>query len=92
MAIKITQVDAVLDTVGDDESPAQALGDLLDEGGDWDWSDGSEHCPEDRLAVVESTGAYWLVYRGVESDEATRFATADEAHAALKAHAEQIAD
>ncbi len=81
--IKATQVDAVLDMVADDASPATALGDLLDESGDWDWSSGAEHGPEDRLAVVESTGAYWLVYRGIESDEATRFATADEAHAAL---------
>jgi hypothetical protein len=89
--IKASQVDAILDTVSDDESPAEALADLLDEKGAWDWSDGSEHDPSDRLAVLESSGAYWLVYRGTEADEATRFATDSEAQAALKEQAEQIA-
>jgi hypothetical protein len=88
--IKITQVDAVLDSTGDDANPGTALADLLDASGDWDWSDGAEHGPEDRLAVVESSGAYWLVYRGSESDEAMRFATEQEAPAALKDQAEKI--
>lgn len=88
--IKPTQVDAALDSVSDDDDPSKALGDLLDASGDWDWSDGAEHSPEDRLAVVESSGAYWLVYRGSESDEATRFSISDEAHAALKDQAESI--
>jgi hypothetical protein len=81
--IKVAQVDAVLDSVSDDESPAGALADLLDEKGDWDWSDDSEHDPSDRLAVLESSGAYWLVYRGAECDAATRFASYGEAQSAL---------
>ena len=88
--IKVTQVDAVLDSVDDDSNPGTALADLLDNSGDWDWSDEAEHGPEDRLAVVESTGAYWLVYRGSEGDTAERFASADAAHIALKNQAEQI--
>jgi hypothetical protein len=83
--IKTTKVDAVLDSVdGGDFSVAVALADLLDECGEWDWSDDSEHDPCDRLAVLESTGAYWLVYRGSEPDEATRYESSDVAHAALK--------
>lgn len=87
MSIKITTVDAVLDSVdGGDGCVAIALADLLDEHGAWDWDDGAEHDPSDRLAVVESSGAYWLVYRGSEPDEVRRFASNDAAEKALADH------
>jgi len=88
--IKVAHVDAVLDTVAAGESPAKALADMLDDAGAWDWADDSEHDPCDRLAVVESSGAYWLVYRGTESDEATRYASAAEAYAALREQSEAL--
>jgi hypothetical protein len=88
--IKVTRVDAALDSVSDDENPAEVLADLLDHHGAWDWSDESEHDPSDRLAVLESSGAYWLVYRGTEDDEATRFASGAAAQQALKDQAERI--
>lgn len=90
MTISTQKVDAILDTVGDDENPGTALADLLDKTGDWDWSDGAEHGPEDRLAVLESSGAYWLVYRGSEADNAERFGDEALARAALKAQSAQI--
>jgi hypothetical protein len=37
--IKPTTVDAILDTVSDDENPAHALADLIDETGNWDTVD-----------------------------------------------------
>ena len=70
-------VDAAIDA--DDETVATALADLLDANGAWDWTDDAE----DRFSVVESSGAWWLVYRGTESDEALRFASRDEAMTAL---------
>jgi hypothetical protein len=76
-----SQIDAIIDSTDEDESPATALADALDKAGAWDWTDDSDHDPSDRLAVIESTGAYWLVYRGSEGDEATRYATRDEADA-----------
>lgn len=76
-----SHVDAVLDTVDEDDSPATALADLLDKRGEWDWSDDSDHDPSDRTAVVESSGAWWAVYRGTEADEAHRCASEDEARA-----------
>jgi hypothetical protein len=82
--IKTSEVDAILDTVSDDDTPAHALADLLDDKGDWDWSDDSEHDPCDRAALVESSGAYWCVYRGTEGDTAERFADENEARAALR--------
>jgi hypothetical protein len=88
--IKAAHVDAILDTVAAGQSPAKALADMLDEQGDWDWADESEHVPCDRLAVVESSGAYWLVYRGTESDAATRYASAAEAYTALREQSEAI--
>jgi hypothetical protein len=72
-------IDAILDTVDEDDSPAKALADYLDKRGAWDWSDGAEHEPSDRVAVVESSGAWWAVYRGTEGDEAVRCATEAEA-------------
>lgn len=88
--ITTTQVDAALDTVPDDEDAAHALADLLDDAGEWDWSDGSEHDPSDRLAVLESSGAYWLVYRGTEGDSAYRYSTRDEAWDALRDSSQMI--
>ncbi len=82
--IKVATVDAVLDSVAEDESPATALADLLDRHGEWDWSDGSETDPHDRFGVVESSGAWWLLYRGTEPDECTRFAVEAEARQALE--------
>jgi len=82
--INTARVDAALDSASDDDNEGTVLADLLDENGDWDWSDDAEHGPEDRLAVVESSGAHWLVYRGSEGDTAERFATDAEATAALK--------
>jgi hypothetical protein len=75
-------VDVALDRIeGEDESPATALADLLDRYGQWDWTDDSAHDPSDRFAVVESTGAWWLVYRGTEADAAWRHATRESAEA-----------
>lgn len=85
--IKITAVDHAIDQ--DDSGVAERLADLLDDAGDWDWTDDSEHDPYDRFAVIESTGAYWLVYRGTESDSARRFASREDADDAL---AEEIDD
>ena len=79
--ITCAQIDAALDTVGDEDSPAGALADLLDRRGEWDWSDGAEQDPSDRVAIVESSGAWWAVYRGTEGDEASRCATREEADA-----------
>lgn len=78
--LAIAQVDAVLDTANEDET-ATALANLLDAKGAWDWSDNSDHDPSDRTAVVESSGAWWAVYRGTEADEAHRCASADVARA-----------
>ena len=80
----IKNIDAILDTVDDDESPAEALCDALDESGAWDWTDNAEHDPSDRLAVLESSGACWLVYRGAGADKASRYASRAEAKAALQ--------
>ncbi len=80
--IRVALVDAALDLVGDDDedgTTATVLADLLDAHGEWDWSDGSAHCPSDRVAVVESSGAYWCVYRGVEPDRAWRCGTGFDA-------------
>lgn len=81
-ALTVSMVDAAIDQDG---SSAQALGDLLDKHGAWDWTDDSERDPSDRLAVVESSGAWWCVYRGTESDDAWRFASRDEAVSKLDA-------
>jgi hypothetical protein len=87
--IRAALVDAVLDDVDEDDededkSTAHLLADLLDQHGAWDWDDGSEHAPSDRLAVVESSGAWWCVYRGTESDCAWRFASYEDANAVLR--------
>lgn len=74
-----SEIDAALDTVAEDDSPATALANLLDRRGEWDWSDDGEHDPSERVAVIESTGAWWVVYRGAEPDEARRYATESEA-------------
>lgn len=91
-ALRVSDVDAAIDALDDDTNPGSTLADLLDDTGDWDWSDEAEHGPEDRLAVVESTGAWWLVYRGSEPDSADRHASADEAWAALHDQAKQITE
>lgn len=88
--IRASTVDAILDEVDDEESPAHALADLLDDRGEWDWSDGAEHEPSDRMAVLESSGAYWLVYRGTEGDTADRYASADEAMVQMRATVSEI--
>jgi hypothetical protein len=76
--------------LSDDGNEATAMADLLDASGAWDWSDEAEHGPEERLAVVERSGAHWLVYRGSEGDEATPFAAEADAKEALKQQAEKI--
>jgi len=86
---KTYQVDAVLDTV-DDEGVATALADLLDSEGAWDWSDDSDHDPSDRVAVIESSGAWWAAYRGTEADEARRCASEDAAQAIMTGWIEQV--
>lgn len=55
------------------------LCDRLDADGAWDWSDGAEHYPSDRVAVVAEDGAWWAVYRGTEGDETVRCVTRAEA-------------
>lgn len=79
--ITITLVDAALDVLDEDEdgASAEALVTLLDEHGEWDWDDGSTHDPSDRIALVESSGAYWVVYAGTEPDQAWRFGLLDDA-------------
>jgi len=84
------KVDAVLDMVGDDESPATALADMLDVDGQWDWSDDGEHDPSERTAVVESSGAWWAVYRGSSDDDARRCATEGEAREVEREWIEQV--
>lgn len=88
MKITIAMVDAVLETV--DADPSAALADMLDKHGEWDWSDDGEHDPSERVAVVESSGAFWAVYRGSESDEAVRCATEDAARAKADAWIDSI--
>jgi hypothetical protein len=75
MSSPITQamVDEALQSVDEEYSEANALANLLDQHGDWDWCEDSEHDPYDRLAIVQSRGSYWVVYRGSEPDEAERF-------------------
>jgi hypothetical protein len=73
------QVDAVLDTVDDDEDPAEALVKLLDEHRSWTIFVGSE-----RGSVFESSGAWWAVRAGDHDCEACRRATYDEACALMQ--------
>lgn len=82
--IRTSEVDAAIDSLDDDTDPATALADLLDHYGEWDWTDGSEHDPSDRAAVLESSGAWWYVYRGTEPDRAVRCASSEEASALLR--------
>jgi len=89
-ALDRNAVDAILDQFDEDEDPSRALADLLDRRGAWDWSDGSEHEPSDRLAIIESTGAVWLVYRGTEPDSARRYGSRAEARAALQEQTERV--
>ena len=60
-SVKITtrMVDAALDTVGEDDSPAEALVSLVDDNGDWDYADEDSDYP--RVAILESSGAFWAV-------------------------------
>jgi hypothetical protein len=75
-------IDVVIDV--SDDGIATRLANLLDEHGTWDWADDSDHDPSDRLAVLESSGAWWLVYRGTEADDATVYETWAEAWHALQ--------
>ncbi len=88
--MRIPVVDAAIDMCDSEDAIAAALADLLDDEGAWDWSDGSEHDPSDRLAVVESSGAWWVVYRGTEADEVMRFGDGDRARAEMWRQADQI--
>ena len=72
-------VDAVLDQVDGDESPATALADLVDEHDDWD------RPGADRWAVVESSGAWWVVRRGAKRDVCLRCSSQEEALALIDA-------
>ncbi len=88
--ITTAKVDAALDSCTDEDDEVisdvgTALADLVEDHGAWDWSDESEHDPSDRAAVVESSGAWWCVYRGTEPDQAWRFAGEGEALARLEA-------
>lgn len=80
--LRVSAVDAAIDMDG--AGIANRLADLVDKHGAWDWSDEAEHDPSDRMAVIESSGAYWLVYRGTEDDSADRYASRDEAWDALE--------
>lgn len=66
-------VDEALQWVDEECSEANVLANLLDQHGDWDWCEDSEHDPYERLAIVQSKDSYWVVYRGSEPDEAERF-------------------
>lgn len=57
MSVTRAQVDAVLDSVPDGESPSRALVELLDANIP-SWSTVVGH---DRGSVVESSGAFWAV-------------------------------
>jgi len=84
--MRVDQVDAAIDSAADDTSVGTVLADLLDKHGAWDWSHDSN-----RYAAVESSGAWWLVYRGTAPDRAWRFSNQDEATDRLssaKFHAE----
>jgi len=63
--VTIADVDAAIDA--DDAGIATRLADLLDKHGEWDWEDSWG-----TLAIVESSGAWWVVYRGTEPDQAWR--------------------
>lgn len=81
--LTVKAVDAVLDPVDDDAADgtcARLLVELLDEYGAWDEYDGGHpHYPDDRIAIVESTGAYWCVYAGTEGPRAWRYGSYDDA-------------
>ena len=48
---------------------ATTIASELDRAGAWDWTDGSEHDPSDRYAVVERGDVWLLVYAGTEGAE-----------------------
>lgn len=83
-ALVASMVDAVLDQLGEDEDPGDALATLLDQRGQWDWSSEDEHGPEERVAVIESSGAWWAVYAGADPAEAIRCASGEEATARVR--------
>ena len=75
---------------------AKRIADTLDRNGAWDLSDGADHCPSDRWAVVRmrrlgASPVWALIYRGTEGDEVTLFCAASAARGAIDAIAEQIA-
>jgi hypothetical protein len=67
------KVDAVLDQLGDDDSVAQPLVDLLDAEDAWHWHGGRRMT--DRGAIVEATGAFYCVTSIDGQASATRHAT-----------------
>ena len=75
------ELDAALDLIDAVESPEsvqaahRAMAEAISE---WDYLDGSS-----RLAVVESTGAWWLVCADAYTVTATRHATEESARAEL---------
>ncbi len=84
--MKRAAADALIDLHDDDKGAlATAFADALDSDADgaWDVAADPEYGPRDRAAIVESSGAYWLVYRGTEPDSVTRFGDERDARAAL---------
>lgn len=79
--LTLNQVDAVLDRASQDDPDdiAAALGDLLDRHAAWTWTDDAPAEPQECLALVESSGAYWVVYRGASPDSAEAFGLRDKA-------------
>ncbi|HEY2510169.1 MAG TPA: hypothetical protein VGI39_04915 [Polyangiaceae bacterium] len=63
---------------------------MLDRKGDWDWSDDGEHEPSERVAVLESSGAWWAVYRGSADDDARRCDSKDAAIGVAQAWGESV--
>lgn len=66
---------------------AARLGDLLDRERAWDWYASADD-RDDRMAVVASSDAYWLVYRGKYPDSAVRHSTEAVAREAMRAMTE----
>jgi len=78
----IRQVDAVLDMVDEDESPADDLAALIDQHGEWSRSEDLDQ----KYAVIESSGAIWYVHEDPNGcADCRRCATWDEALALMPA-------
>lgn len=80
-APSINEIDTAINQSA--EGIGYRLAVLIDDHGWWDWSDGSEHSPSERLAVVQSSDAWWCVYAGVEPADATRHASESDAKRAM---------